>query len=154
MIQTDSIYSYSSQLVCWYLYNITVAPGETVTNTVNGPLFPYVNLEYQPRKYEYTYLLSPAQNWADFGDMEININTSYHILEINQENFQKTETGYSYKGTGLPEGELEFTVCESEKPKKEVNKSYRLYIGIPILIFIVFIMGFVVFMDYIHRKYD
>lgn len=153
VIHIEELYSYKSYLVCWYLYDITVGPGETVTNTVNGPLYPDVDLEYEPWKYRYKYLLSPAQEWADFGDIEININTPYHMLEVNQKNFLITDTGYMYKGDGLPQGELEFVLCESDSPKS-VNKGYMLAIGIPALLGIVFMTGTVVAMVHIFRKYD
>ena len=34
----------------------------------------------------------------NFKDIEININTPVYMLETNQNGFEKTETGYIYKG--------------------------------------------------------
>ena len=154
IIHTEDIYFYSENLICWYLYEITVPAGETVTNTVTAPLYPDINMRFTPYKYNYTYLLSPAKEWAQFNDIEININTPFYILETNQKGFEKTETGYIYKGDGLPDGELEFTLCASEKPQAQKDNGYALFIGIPILLILGLIMGFVVFMVNIYRKYD
>lgn len=152
IISTENIYFYKSNLICWYLYKITVPAGQTVTNTVTAPLYPDITMNYTPYKYGYKYLLSPAQNWADFGEIEININTPYYILEINQENFEKTETGYVYKGMGLPDGELEFTVSASEKPKVERNYRYLVYLLVPIFIAAAFVALFVVLMIKLAKK--
>ncbi len=144
-------YPYSN-ILCWYEYEVEIPAGETVTNTVTAPLFPLMNYEYEPYIYEYTYLLSPAQGWAEFGEIEININTPYHIIEINQEDFMKTETGYSYKYAGLPEGELIFSLSESDSPKIQVNKGYLWFIAMPILLIIGLIMFFLVLIRNIDRK--
>ena len=144
IIHTEDIYFYDNNLLCWYLYEITVPTGETVTNTVTAPLYPAVELRYTPQKYRYTYLLSPAQQWARFEHLEININTPFYMLETNQDIFEKTETGYSYKGIGLPEGELEFVLCASENPQKEKASPYLLLIFLPIIGIIVLCAGFVI----------
>ncbi|MBR4035967.1 MAG: hypothetical protein IKJ05_04455, partial [Oscillospiraceae bacterium] len=65
-------------LMCWYTYDITVPAGATVENSVTAPLWPGIVLNYSPNKYEYSYLLSPAQQWAGFDEIEINIKTPHH----------------------------------------------------------------------------
>ena len=142
-------YPYSN-ILCWYEYEVEIPAGESVTNTVTAPLFPLMNYEYEPYVYEYTYLLSPAKGWAEFDNIEININTPYHILEINQEGFMKSESGYSYKYNGLPEGELVFSLSESDSPKVQVNKGYLWFIAIPVL----FIIGLIVFFLVLIRNVD
>ena len=54
--------------------------------------------------------------------MEIVINTPYFVTESSLEGFEKTETGYILKRDGLPDGELVFTLSESENPVKPVKK--------------------------------
>ena len=76
------------------------------------------------------------------------------MLETNQQVFEKTETGYTYKGDGLLKGELEFTLCASQKPNADSNKEYIIFFGVPILLFLGLIAGFVVFMVNLYRKYD
>ena len=144
IINTENVYYYKENLICWYLYEITVPAGENVTNTVTAPLYPDINLKYEPKKYDYEYLLSPAKEWARFKDIEININTPFYMLETNQDIFEKTETGYSYKGKGLPDGELEFVLCASENPQKEKASPYLLLIFLPIIGIIVLCAGFVI----------
>ena len=146
IIHTEDIYFYSENLICWYLYEITIPSGETVTNTVTAPLYPDINMRFTPYKYNYTYLLSPAKEWAQFNDIEININTPFYILETNQKGFEKTETGYIYKGVGLPEGELEFTLCESQNPQKEKASPYLLIIFLPIIGVVALCAGFMILM--------
>lgn len=154
IIHTDSFYTYNH--VCWYLYEITVPAGQSVVNTVTAPVYPDVNVNYTPHKCDYTYLLSPAKEWADFKDIEININTPFYMLETNQSGFEKTETGYIYKGVGLPDGELEFTLCESETPQKDDNSEYNLfmfvYIVLPVGLFVGVIILFVFLIKNIDKK--
>ncbi len=144
IINTENVYYYKQNLICWYLYEITVPAGETVTNTVTAPLYPNIDLRFTPYKYNYTYLLSPAKEWARFKDIEININTPFYILETNQDIFEKTEEGYIYKGIGLPDGELEFTLCASENPQKEKVSPYLLLIFLPIIIIMALCAGFII----------
>ena len=102
----------------WYEYEITIPAGETIVNTVTAPIYPAMNVRYEPPVYMYTYLLSPATTWADFGELDIIVNTPYYMTESGGDfSFEKTETGYRTSLDGLPDGELEFTLSESAKPK-------------------------------------
>ena len=111
----------------WYEYEITLAPGEYVTNTVTAPLYPYINTGSKPYEYGYTYLLSPAGDFADFGRLDIVINTKYEMDECNLGSFEKTDTGYRLTREGLPkEGDkyldLTFTLLnDGNTPKTEPN---------------------------------
>ena len=107
----------SDALLRWYEYEITVPAGETVVNTVTAPMYPSSDLNYQPPVYQYTYLLSPAKTWAEFGSLDIVVNTPYYMTERGLEVFEKTEQGYALSLDGLPEGELEFTLSAEENPK-------------------------------------
>ena len=101
----------------WYDYEVTVGAGETVVNTVKAPLYPDVDSEYEPDIFKYTYLLSPAALWADFGSLEIEINTPSYLVKSNQKGFEKTESGYRLTREGLPKGELKITLAESADAK-------------------------------------
>ena len=105
----------SSQLMRWYVYELTLEPGQTLVNTVEAPMYPSINLRDDPAVYGYTYLLSPAQTWAEFGDLEIVINTPYYLTASTLEGFEKTETGYSLSLDGLPEGDLIFSLSTELK---------------------------------------
>ncbi len=108
-------------LMRWYEYDITLAPGERIVNTVTAPMYPDIDMSYEPDIFEYTYLLSPAKTWKNFGTLEIVINTPYYVTKSNQGKFTKTDHGYTMSLEGLPAGELEFTLSTGEKPKVEIT---------------------------------
>ncbi len=121
-----SLYSYSNNYsrdyMRWYQYDITLAPGERITNTVTAPMYPAIDMSYLPTIFNYTYLTSPASTWADFGELKMVINTPYHLTESNVQGFEKTEGGYEIVLDGLPkDGEgkyidLKFTLSTEENP--------------------------------------
>ena len=74
---------------------------------------------WQPTKYEYTYLLSPASGWAAFGGLDIEVRTPYYLLDSSLEGFEKTETGWISHTDGLPDKELTLTFCESDAPQRD-----------------------------------
>ena len=117
--QRGGIYTEKSafSLMRWYEYTLTLEPGQTLTNTVTAPLYPAIDAGYTPSIYSYTYLLSPAKTWAQFGELKIVVNTPYYMTENNQGSFSKTEKGYELTLPGLPEEELTFTLSESEHPR-------------------------------------
>ena len=120
-------------LMRWYEYEITLAPGERIVNTVTAPIYPAIDLTYEPDVYEYTYLLSPATTWRQFGELKIVVNTPYFITESTLDSFEKTDSGYVLTRNGLPDGELIFTLSESETPTKPPRKVTN-YIPIEIII--------------------
>ncbi len=105
-----------SNLLRWYEYEITILPKQTIVNCVTAPIYPSIDLSYKPSVCKYVYLLSPASTWASFKEIEIIINTPYYITESSIKGFNKTENGYTYKQSGLPTCELEFTLCTDQNP--------------------------------------
>lgn len=114
-----SAFDVTYSLMRWYEYEIELAPKERIVNTVTAPMYPSIDEDYNPYVYKYTYLLSPAQSWAKFGTLDIVINTPYHLIE--NEEFEKTDSGYQLSLSGLPDGELKFMLSSSEKPKKSIG---------------------------------
>ncbi|MBO7196582.1 MAG: hypothetical protein J6V80_04555 [Clostridia bacterium] len=114
--------NYSSQLLMWYQYEITLTPGERITNTVTAPMYPGINMSYVPTIYNYTYLISPASTWSEFGQLKIVINTPYFMTECNLDGFSKTDNGYELTLDGLPTNgngkhlDLIFTMSTEENP--------------------------------------
>ena len=104
-------------LMRWYEYTLTLEPGQILTNTVTAPLYPAIDAGYTPSIYIYTYLLSPAKTWAQFGELKIVVNTPYYMTENDQGSFSGTDRGYELTLPGLPEKELTFTLSESEHPR-------------------------------------
>lgn len=130
----------ANQLMRWYQYDISIEPRERIINTVTAPIYPSINSDYEPPIYEYTYLLSPAQTWREFGNLDIFINSSYYMQENTQEGFTWNNPGYELHLTGLPEGELTFTLCEEKNPVTLVREFS--YMGI--VWGVVIVMGIVV----------
>ena len=95
----------------WYEYSISFAAGEHLVNTVTAPLYPNVN-KFGGTRYEYSYLLSPAQAWTQYNGIKINLLTSYELVVSNLA-FTKTEDGYTFERDSLPLGELSFTIAAS-----------------------------------------
>ena len=62
------------------------------------------------------------------------------MFKDGDKGFTKTESGYNFKSNGLPKGELEFSLSESEKPENERN-AYALNI---ILFFLLMILPYIV----------
>ena len=101
----------------WYEYTLTLEPGQTLKNAVTAPLYPAIDAGYTPSLYAYTYLLSPAKTWAQFGELEVVVKTPYYMPESGIDGFTKTDGGYALTLPGLPESELTFTLSESETPQ-------------------------------------
>ena len=113
---TEVGFDISDRLMRWYEYEISIGPGERIVNTVTAPIYPGINSDYEPPIYEYTYLLSPAQTWAEFGTLDIVVNTPYYMIQSGPEAFLYNNPGYELHLTGLPSGELTFTLCTEEMP--------------------------------------
>ncbi len=153
--------NFERNLMRWYEYKITLAPGERIVNTVTAPMYPAIDMGYEPDIYEYTYLLSPAKTWSSFGTLEIVINTPYYITESSIGGFSKVDGGYALTLDGLPDGELEFTLSESETPEREKSPYDRAFttllvvviavIAILILIVLSLLGGIVVAIVFICR---
>lgn len=108
----------SNQLMQWYSYEITLHPKQRIINTVTAPIYPSLDARYDPPKYEYTYLLSPAKLWTEFNTLDIFINTPYHLLESSLDGFVKSDIGYQLELDSLPYGELNFILSSSAQPEQ------------------------------------
>ena len=137
-----------STMMRWYQYEITLDPGERVVNTVTAPMYPSIDMSYVPTVFGYSYLVSPAATWSEFGELKIVINTPYYLTESSYEGFEKTEVGYELTLEGLPrddEGviDLSFSLSTEENPVprsktpsgiiKNITYFFAFY-GIPIII--------------------
>ena len=102
-------------------------------------------------KYSYTYLLSPAKNWADFGSLDIEIitpRTAPYVIESSPALAKDGENRYSGHFDGLPESELTFTLYENEKvtlidkTKKKISESsYLLFFLWPVFLIILAVIS-------------
>lgn len=103
-------------LMRWYEYETSLAPEERLVNTVTAPIYPGIDLTYEPPVYNYTYLLSPAKTWAAFLELEIHINTPYYLTESTVDGFGQCSEGYVVFVDGLPTQEFEFTLSTEPNP--------------------------------------
>lgn len=129
----------SNSLMRWYEYEITLNPGEKITNTIEAPMYPTIDAEYDPDIYRYNYLLSPASTWVKFGNLNVDINTPFYLIDSSQDGFTKTKTGYNFKSGGLPEGELRFSISAAEKPERRRQISTAYILGFLALAFLPYI---------------
>lgn len=106
----------NSDLMRWYTYSMTVPAQTRVVNSVTAPLYPSVDYAYNPPVYGYRYLTSPAMCWAAFGSLDIIVKTPYYIIENGERQFTSLIDGYAAELDGLPNGELEFSLCASPDP--------------------------------------
>ena len=142
----------NDHLMGWYQYELNMAKKSRVVNTVTAPIYPSINEGYEPPKYEYNYLLSPARSWANFGELIINVNTTAYMLEDTLGGFEKVDTGYRFVCNGLPNEELNFTLCEDERPKKPINWAYALIIIIPVVALVLIIAVIVTIVIVVKKK--
>lgn len=111
----------------WCQYTLSIAPGQTIVNSVTVPLFPARNERYIPAVYEFIYYLSPATTWAGFKDLTVNIHTDGYLLNYAKKGFAKTDGGYTYHSDKLPDGELTFKIC-SEETQKSRNSGFIFFV--------------------------
>ncbi len=97
----------------WYTYSVTIPAGGRATNCVTAPIYPAINTSGTPY-YTYTYLLSPATDWAQFSNLNIKINTPYFLCDNTLGDFEKGEDGYTLSLAELPDGELAFILSASD----------------------------------------
>ena len=115
---TEIGFDISDRLMRWYEYEISIGAGERIVNTVTAPIYPAIDGRYVPPTYQYTYLLSPAKTWAEFGTLDIVVNTPFYMIEDGVTiAFEQADHGYAVHLDGLPEGELTFTLCSEPVPK-------------------------------------
>ena len=108
-------------LMRWMEYEITLEPGQTITNTVKAPLYPSIDRGYDPEVYEYTYLISPVTTWAFTGPIRVHLNTEFELVDNNEKFWTQTGKGYMKSLEDLPDEELIFTLSTASHP---VRKSF------------------------------
>ena len=104
-------------LYCWFEYDMTFAPQETLVNEVVAPLYPDINEMYSPSVYVFNYLVSPASTWKSFANLNVTINTNYYLID-DSVGFEQIEGGYAWHSDTLPSSELQFSLCKSQYPSR------------------------------------
>ena len=144
-INDGNKYSYLS---C-YVYEVEIDPGEKMSVVLNTPVYPYVSQEYEPEIYEYSYYFSTYELWAEYGSVDVIIDTDYHMLEAEYNGFTKYDGGYTLHigdlkneldGNVSIERSVNFSLSSVEEPER--NEPDNSGIGI-IIILMLIIMPFV-----------
>ena len=113
-----------------FIYDITIAPGERVTHTLTGPIYPHIETRYDPYTYSYEYILFYGNADMFTGKINVTVNTPYYLLGDN--GFTKTDSGYSLTlnakdtiedSTEVIQGGINFTLSESENPEEVENNN-------------------------------
>lgn len=116
---------YNTQCLIVLGYEVTIkgnnAPNMlSVSYNMGGRFSNY----YKPTLYSYNYISSPAKNWVNFGTFVIKIITpsdNPYVVNANLNYNKVADNSYQYAGDGIPKGNIEFSLCASEKP--DYNKS-------------------------------
>ena len=113
---------FENKLLLWYEYDLHFGPKERIVNSVTAPMVAGIDTSYSPAVYDYTYLLSPAVTWAEFGSLDIIINTPYYMTYSNIDGFEKTEDGYKLSLDGLPRYKGDISISIEDGIKREPGK--------------------------------
>ena len=140
-INDDNKYNHLS---C-YVYEVDIDPGEKMSVVLNTPVYPHVSQEYDPEIYEYSYYFSTYELWAEYGSVDVIIDTDYHMLDAEYNGFTKYDGGYTLHigdlkneldGNVSIERSVNFSLSSVEEPERiEPDNS-----GIGILIILMLII--------------
>lgn len=111
-------------LMRWYEYEIVLEPGQRLVNRVEAPIYPAVSGTGESAEYTYTYLLSPASTWKEFGSLDVEINTPFYLTDSEPGGMEEREGGYSLALESLPEGELVFSLRSSNRPETYISSLF------------------------------
>lgn len=103
-------------LMRWYEYTLTLSPGDTLENAVTAPMYPTADRSQVPTVWSYTYYLSPAAMWADFGELAVEIRTPHTLRACSFANAEQISGGYRLRFDTLPAGELTFSLSRTGQP--------------------------------------
>ncbi len=144
-----------NNLYCWFEYDMTFKPHETLVNEVVAPLYPDINVMYSPSVYVFNYLVSPASTWKSFADLNVTINTNYYLTDAS-EDFEQTEGGYTWHSDTLPSNELQFSLCKSANPQSSSENVWNTISSIILLTVLeplcIIIVGLVIVIVVIKKK--
>lgn len=150
-INDDNKYSYLS---C-YVYEVEIDPGEKMNVVLNTPVYPHVSQEYEPESYKYSYYFSTYELWAEYGSVDVIIDTDYHMLDAEYNGFTKYDGGYTLHigdlknkldGNVSIERSVNFSLSSVEDPERNEPESSGVAIILILMLLIipiVFIVEFI-----------
>ena len=116
---SDSYLNYSWR---WYEIEVSIKAGESIQLRLEQPLYPDVDTEYNPHTYNFGTLISSMPH-ANGASVDVKVNTDFYLLDCSAD-FNEIEGGYAFGFKNLSElqdGRFNFTLCESQNPKKGKN---------------------------------
>lgn len=134
---------YLANSFLWYTYSLEVPAHTTVVHSVTAPIFPDIDFNYTMPVYQYEYLLSPANGWGSFKDLDIRIQSSRYLLETSFGEATKEEDGtYTLHLEQLPQEELTFKISETLHPQRASNPyfTYFLLLFLPVILLILILL--------------
>lgn len=143
-------------LLCWFEYDMTFAPNQTIVNEVVAPMYPDIDEEHSPSVYVFNYLVSPASTWNGFKDLNVKINTNYYLIDASGD-FETVEGGYRWHSDTLPDEELSFSLCASQNPGWRSRGAWKTLLSIILLSILLpicqIIVGLAITLVIIKKKY-
>jgi hypothetical protein len=115
------------------LYTVDFPAGRLQNVTVTYEAATDMLTTFSQRTYSYTYLLSPASNWASFGTLDIELIPAANTPPLAAARPELTEEDGRYVAhlDALPEGELNFIFAEDRTLLDILYGSALLFIVIP-----------------------
>lgn len=133
----------------WHLFSVELAPGERVSVTVTAPLYPSLNIRFDPLIYTYAYAMAQKDEWSAYGQTQVQLLTDLHLLDRespvpNDREYSQTEQGYLWEGQAdFPY--LVFSTCEVQKPSDGSTwVAAVLLILIILFLFVVYVLPWVI----------
>ncbi len=139
----------SDSLMRWYEYSLSFEGGETLENEVSAPIYPEIDRSGDFPVYTYTYLLSPAQTWASFRNLDVEVISPHYInANLKQKyDFERTNIGYRVLFDRLPLGEMTFMMTDFSDSGVKSTEGFPVWknVILPIILAVVFFgTGFLV----------
>ena len=124
----------------WYLYDITVPAGETVTSEISAPVYPDINLSIKPYVYKYYYSAISSSLQSDDWTLDVEVVTPYYMTDVFGclTDYEKTENGYRLS-TDSSSGQFELSTDPEpiDMAEKRHNAGFTIaFIGLCVVMLI------------------
>lgn len=115
----DAVELDAYNLQSWNCFDLTLAPGQSVTVTVKAPLHPSEHSYYSPTVYTYAFAMTVADAWSACGKTSVRIMTNHYLYNADSptpslKEYEQTDDGYYWEG----DADFDYLVistCEKQK---------------------------------------
>jgi hypothetical protein len=137
----DAVNLNAYNLQSWNCFDLTLAPGQSVTVTVGAPLHPSEHDYYSPSVYTYAFAMTVADAWSACGKTSVRIMTDHYLYNEDSptpklKEYEQTEDGYYWEG----DADFDYLVISTCEKQKAFDHSI---FALLLYLFIVLIMLFV-----------